>query len=133
VDADHFKRINDEYGHVAGDQVLRQLARHMQRELRRSDLATRYGGEEFALVLPQTDAREAMSLAERIRSRLASLPIPIDASRCVSLSVSIGVATLSGRRHGSPAALAREILDSADRAVYRAKAAGRNTVRGEEP
>ncbi|MBB5015692.1 GGDEF domain-containing protein [Rehaibacterium terrae] len=118
IDVDHFKAINDRYGHARGDEVLVALAQRLKRCARQGDYVVRYGGEEFALVLPATDARQAQAIAERIhqeiaRNRLAGL----------SVTVSIGVATAT-----SPEADLYEVLQHADEALYRAKAAGRNTT-----
>ncbi|MCB1745152.1 MAG: GGDEF domain-containing protein, partial [Gammaproteobacteria bacterium] len=144
-----FKRINDSHGHAAGDEVLRTLGAFLKRTLRASDFATRYGGEEFALVLPHTNPSEATRLAERIRNDIASLSIPISArtepQRCLRVTVSIGVATLTpngrwtretsttrasdyGSGHGRGQDPARWLLDRADAGVYAAKSAGRNRV-----
>lgn len=128
IDADHFKRINDEYGHAAGDLVLVALAQRLRAHLRSSDLAARYGGEEFALLLPQTDAASACHLAERIRCAVAEAPIALDDGQAVGLTVSIGVAAVTGQVRQSADRLGAQLLQDADRAVYRAKAAGRNRV-----
>ncbi len=128
VDADHFKRVNDSCGHAAGDEVLKQIAKRIREELRASDIATRYGGEEFAILLPQTSLDNATALAERIRQRVAETPIVIDDRRRLSLTLSIGVSqTRAGEWHDIPAQC-RSLLETADRAVYRAKEAGRNCV-----
>lgn len=128
IDADHFKRINDTYGHAAGDQVLVALAQRLRSHLRGSDLASRYGGEEFAVLLPQTDAASACSLAERIRVAVESQPVPLEDGRAVSLSVSIGVAALAAMTSQMAAAAGATLLQQADEAVYRAKSEGRNRV-----
>jgi diguanylate cyclase (GGDEF)-like protein len=129
IDADHFKKINDTYGHQAGDHVLRELADRIRSQLRASDIATRFGGEEFALLLPQTSLKEALMLAERIRLEVNAQPIPLADGSSVQLSVSIGVSEtqpLSGR--SQQAADGEQLLVNADHALYRAKANGRNRI-----
>ncbi|HEX6535975.1 MAG TPA: diguanylate cyclase [Gemmatimonadaceae bacterium] len=125
VDLDHFKTINDTYGHVMGDEVLRGVARMLQREARAVDIVARYGGEEFVVVLPETPQEGAVSLAERIRSRVADTP-PLAGSDYgwLRVTVSIGVATVPSPRVNSP----EELIALADEALYRAKAQGRNRV-----
>jgi two-component system, cell cycle response regulator len=129
IDADHFKRINDGYGHQAGDTVLRELASRIRSQLRASDVATRYGGEEFALLLPQTNLNEALLLAERIRLEVAQSQIHLDDGQAVDLTVSIGVSKtlpmLGKSRHQE---VGEHLLASADQALYQAKANGRNRV-----
>ncbi|MGD8910480.1 MAG: DUF484 family protein [Chromatiales bacterium] len=129
IDADHFKRINDNYGHQAGDCVLRELANRIRSQLRASDVATRYGGEEFALLLPQTNLNEALLLAERIRHEVAQSPIQLEDGQAASLTVSIGVSEtlpmLGKSRHQE---VGEHLLASADQALYQAKANGRNRI-----
>jgi two-component system, cell cycle response regulator len=129
IDADHFKRINDSYGHQAGDSVLRELASRIRSQLRASDVATRYGGEEFALLLPQTGLSEALLLAERIRLEVASSPIPLDDGRELQLTVSIGVSkTLPMLGKSQHQEVGEHLLANADQALYQAKANGRNRI-----
>ncbi len=128
IDADHFKRVNDEWGHAAGDEVLKQIASRIRAQLRASDIATRYGGEEFAILLPQTTLDNATALAERIRQCVAATPIPIDGGRKLLLTLSIGVSQTRAGEWQDVAGQCRDLIDSADRAVYRAKEAGRNCV-----
>ncbi len=124
IDVDNFKRINDEYGHLAGDQVLREVGRMISQSTREIDISGRYGGEEFCVVLPDTDKQGALLAAERIRVSLSDQKIKAyDAS--VHVSVSIGVATLPDDAHHMT-----ELLDKADWALYRAKRLGRNRVIG---
>lgn len=129
IDADHFKRVNDRHGHSAGDQVLVALAKRVREQLRGSDLPTRYGGEEIAVLLPQTDVTNARLLAERMRSHIADTPIALPDGEAITVTVSIGVAQLESRCELPLDELAQRLLDSADRQVYRAKEAGRNCVR----
>ena len=121
VDIDHFKRFNDTFGHLAGDAVLRRLADTFRASLRGSDFAGRYGGEEFLLVLPETEASTAVEIAERIRTRVAG-PAGTDAAAERGITVSVGVA----------AAVEGDDLESlirnADTALYRAKQEGRDRV-----
>jgi len=124
LDLDRFKQINDTYGHLAGDDVLRRIADAMTEVLRDYDLAGRFGGEEFVMLLPQTRATDAFKIAERVRSHIAQLPIIIDSGERVRITVSIGVAALDA---GSSRELT-ELLAAADAALYRAKASGRDQV-----
>ncbi len=128
VDADHFKQINDRHGHAAGDQVLTALAQRLRTRLRTSDLATRYGGEEFAVLLPQTDAESARILAESIRRSVAGEPIVLETGEAVSLTVSIGVAALTPGDGRAARDAGEALLEAADAAVYRAKGGGRDRV-----
>lgn len=125
IDADHFKQVNDLYGHSSGDQVLREIALRVKECLRASDVATRYGGEEFALLLPQTDAREAFHLAERIRQRVAGHPVPVGDGREIEITVSIGVSELRSAAEENPG---QRLIEDADSALYQAKQKGRNRV-----
>ncbi|HXO19658.1 MAG TPA: diguanylate cyclase [Thermoanaerobaculia bacterium] len=122
ADLDHFKLINDTYGHDAGDAVLKQAAERMRSELRDCDFLGRYGGEEFLLVLPGCDAAAATQVAGRVRARLAAEPLCAGKLR-LAVSVSLGVATTS-----APAAEPDALIKAADCALYRAKARGRNRV-----
>ncbi|MBT2989098.1 MAG: diguanylate cyclase [gamma proteobacterium symbiont of Ctena orbiculata] len=129
IDADHFKGINDNHGHQAGDAVLRELANRIRSQLRASDIATRFGGEEFALLLPQTSLDEALLLAERIRLEVNSQPIALGDGSSLQLSVSIGVSEtrplLSKTRQKADG---EQLLVNADQALYQAKANGRNRI-----
>ena len=122
LDLDHFKRINDTLGHDAGVQVLREVAKRLRRNLRGLDLACRYGGEEFVLAMPETPARSAGLVAERIRTQLGNIPVDA-AGTLVPVSASLGVATVDLAGDDSAALLKR-----ADAALYRAKHGGRNRV-----
>jgi diguanylate cyclase (GGDEF)-like protein len=119
ADIDDFKGTNDTHGHAAGDEVIRRVARALSDNARAADLVARYGGDEFAVLLPETGAREAFRLAERMREAVAGISVP-GAAR--SINGSFGVATLESG--GSPDLL----LSAADEALYEAKAAGRNRV-----
>ncbi len=124
IDIDHFKRINDGYGHPAGDAVLREVASLIRAQLRASDVVARYGGEEFAILLPDTGVIRALEVAERIRAAIAASPITTGSGEEIPVTVSIGLATLAGGREADPMGLVAE----ADQALYRAKAGGRNRV-----
>jgi len=124
IDIDYFKSINDSYGHDAGDDVLRDFALRIKRSIRGIDLACRYGGEEFVIVMPETDMTVAAMVAERLRRRIAAEPFAIDQSkRSVPVTISIGIASLRGKEDTAAAVLKR-----ADQALYRAKRDGRNRV-----
>ncbi len=133
IDADHFKQINDLHGHGAGDSVLRELALRVRECLRLSDIATRFGGEEFTLLLPQTDATEAGNLAERIRHRIQDKPIAIHGGKSVAVTVSIGVSALRTACENSPQSTAEQLISEADNALYLAKKSGRNRVQLANP
>ncbi len=126
IDLDHFKRINDTYGHPIGDRVLVWLVGILKDGVRSEDLVARYGGEEFVLLLPNTDAERARSLAERLRKRIASEPVPLaPGDGRLRVTVSMGVADYQpGKVDRSP----DDLLRAADEALYRAKAHGRNRV-----
>ena len=122
LDIDHFKKLNDTYGHPAGDAALRNTARAIQKAIRIADVAARYGGEEFVVIMPSTDEAGAYKLAERLRRALEKEQVIFEAAR-ITLTASIGLAEWPAQGK-QPAAL----LASADRALYAAKAGGRNRV-----
>lgn len=121
IDIDHFKQVNDRYGHLIGDEVLRAVAGVIAHSKRKGDIAVRYGGEEFLLVLLGTHLAGAYEIAERIRENVAIEPLPFP------LSVSIGIACSH-----TPGELPEKVFDRADQALYRAKAAGRNRVAADD-
>ncbi|HEX4321958.1 MAG TPA: diguanylate cyclase [Acidobacteriaceae bacterium] len=123
IDLDHFKEVNDQYGHLTGDAVLRIVAQLLLLCLRKTDLLARYGGEEFAVLLPETSLAGAEVIAERIRQTICQKPVVAEGVS-VDVSVSIGLASHSDEREATPEIL----LKKADLALYRAKAAGRNRV-----
>jgi two-component system, cell cycle response regulator len=124
LDIDYFKSINDTYGHDAGDDVLRDFALRVKRSIRGIDLACRVGGEEFVVVMPETDMAVAAMVAERLRRRIASEPFPISQGRqSLPVTLSIGIAALRGQDDNAAALIKR-----ADQALYRAKRDGRNRV-----
>jgi diguanylate cyclase (GGDEF)-like protein len=122
-DLDHFKRINDNFGHAVGDTVLQHAARLFVTHLRRIDYVFRWGGEEFAILLPATDRGEALHTAERLRATVASTPVTLEDGRSVHVTVSIGMALFP-----YSASSERELLRLADQALYRAKEDGRDRV-----
>jgi two-component system cell cycle response regulator len=123
LDIDYFKSINDGHGHDAGDDVLREFALRIRKSIRGIDLACRYGGEEFVVVMPETDLAVATMVAERLRRRIASEPFPIQqGARTVEVTISIGIAALGSSDN------AASVLKRADQALYRAKRDGRNRV-----
>ncbi|KAA5598183.1 PleD family two-component system response regulator [Blastochloris sulfoviridis] len=124
IDIDHFKSVNDTWGHDAGDDVLREFALRLKRCIRGIDLACRYGGEEFVVVMPETDLGAAEAVAERIRRQIAADPFAIHkGTRHLDVTISIGLASRMGPSDGAEA-----ILKRADEALYRAKRGGRNRV-----
>jgi diguanylate cyclase (GGDEF)-like protein len=128
IDIDHFKQVNDTYGHLAGDAVLATLSATLRALLRDYDIIGRFGGEEFAVLLPQTDAVVAEQITERLRAKLAEITVPASSGNVVQavplqVTVSIGVATLQAARRDLD-----ELIAAADAALYRAKAQGRNQV-----
>jgi diguanylate cyclase (GGDEF)-like protein len=121
ADIDHFKQINDTYGHAAGDQVLREVAARMKGSLRSYDVAGRYGGEEFLVIVPDCDEVAALRVAEKMRTAVCSTPIQILGTDRTT-SISLGVSTRS-----APTS-ADALLSAADTALYQAKSCGRNCV-----
>lgn len=124
IDVDHFKRVNDTYGHLAGDAVLRALGALLREQLRLTDVAARYGGEELAVLLPHTDAAGAFRLADRLRQHMMDLRVPW-ADGAVTVTASMGVTTDPG---GNSGPTPQDMLARADEALYRAKSGGRNRV-----
>lgn len=123
LDMDHFKRINDAYGHVAGDRVLKQVAANCREQLRDSDVCGRLGGEEFGVLMPGSTVDQGMEISERIRMSLARSPVNVRDSQHIIMTVSIGLA--STETHGYAL---RPLLLAADDALYAAKRGGRNRV-----
>lgn len=121
LDVDHFKRFNDAHGHDAGDAVLRQLGQVLMENCRAVDLACRFGGEEFAVVIPDVTREEMTSWAERFLARVRVMKVIVDGLVLPQLTVSIGIASFP--EHGEETA---EVIQAADRALYAAKEAGRD-------
>lgn len=124
IDVDEFKAVNDTYGHLAGDAVLGELAQLLGRAARSVDTVARYGGDEFVIAVPETGETGALAFAERLRDRIEEHPFEIGREDPISLTVSIGVADFPEPKVET----AEDLLDCADRALYRAKAGGRNLV-----
>lgn len=123
LDIDYFKPVNDTYGHDVGDAVLKEFATRLQRNIRGVDLACRFGGEEFVVVMPDTDMRQAQGVAERVRSAVADEGFAIGTGMSLNITVSVGLA-LNGQAGDTP----ESVIKRADVALYRAKRAGRNRV-----
>ena len=130
IDVDHFKRVNDLYGHVVGDEVLRSVAHCIQGQVRDSDISARYGGEEFVVLLPGTGIEAGYALAERIRRSVSAQAFVVPGVvHALTVTVSIGVAEYRGGAGAVDAgATGEQLIALADEALYEAKAAGRNTV-----
>ncbi len=131
VDVDHFKQLNDEFGHAAGDRVLKHVAQQLEAAVRRTDLVARYGGEEFVVVLPESNAAQAMMRMERIRESIASTALPLEKHKArtsqANMKVTISIGIASWPVDGNAAA---ELISSADRRMYEAKKRGRNMTIG---
>ena len=123
LDLDHFKDVNDQYGHQVGDLVLQQAAATIEEHVREVDHVGRYGGEEFLVTLPETTPAEAMHMAQRLVDAIAALTIPLSDGRVLSLTVSIGVAAFPDNAQST-----QELIKAADMAMYKAKRDGRNRV-----
>ncbi|MBS1170942.1 MAG: hypothetical protein H6R01_1860 [Burkholderiaceae bacterium] len=129
LDIDHFKQINDRFGHQDGDDVLREVATRIKAELRLSDSLGRFGGEEFVVLLVDASSAGARNVAERIRSGIANRIFKLDSGRTCQVTASIGVATLTTDNASQPATnIAQQLIGQADRALYQAKNSGRNRV-----
>ncbi|MDS4073322.1 MAG: diguanylate cyclase, partial [Defluviicoccus sp.] len=123
IDLDHFKEINDRYGHAVGNKVLEAVSRYFASRLRRYDQVCRYGGEEFVIMLPDTDLEAAVPIIERLRSGLARLPVILDDGTRLTITGSFGIAPLA------PTEPVHASIAHADQAMYEAKRSGRNQVR----
>jgi diguanylate cyclase (GGDEF)-like protein len=129
IDIDRFKGINDGYGHLAGDAALKEIAQRIESKIRSMDTAARFGGDELAVLLPESSAAEAANLGERIRECIAAVPVALTAEIERTLTVSVGVAAVApGRHEADLKTLADRLIADADAALYRAKAMGRNRV-----
>jgi diguanylate cyclase (GGDEF)-like protein len=128
LDIDKFKRINDEFGHQAGDEILRGVAGIIKSQLRTNDLFARYGGEEFVALLPQVSLVRAHEVAERIRARMEAHSFELPQGINLAITISIGVAMLPETLLDDHTEASRKLIESADSALYRAKGSGRNKV-----
>ncbi len=129
LDIDHFKAVNDTWGHAAGDAVLREFAQRIETEVRASDVAARYGGEEFVVLLPGTGTADGVRLAERIRSAVGARPFDLPGGEHIPVTVSIGIsAALPESRARDLKTLGESLLARADVALYNAKTEGRDRV-----
>jgi two-component system, cell cycle response regulator len=126
IDIDHFKKINDTFGHDIGDEVLREFALRLASNVRAIDLPCRYGGEEFTVIMPETRMADALRIAERIRKHVSASPFKVaNGDEMLTVTVSVGVSATGG-----PEDTPEALLKRADEGVYEAKASGRNTVVG---
>jgi diguanylate cyclase (GGDEF)-like protein len=130
ADIDHFKDVNDQYGHPLGDLVLINLAKHCQEELREVDIFGRVGGEEFLIVLPESNLSQAQEVAERLRLAVSAKPCAFHNGHPVSITISLGISVFDPTMEKDllPAALLKKYYELCDQAMYRAKASGRNKV-----
>ncbi|MBP0484032.1 diguanylate cyclase [Sagittula salina] len=124
ADLDHFKQVNDDFGHAAGDAVLVALSHRLRDSLRAADLIARWGGEEFLIAMPDTDRRKAQRMAERLCAMMAKHPVTLSGNRRITVTLSIGVAIGMPAAHDKPA----DLVSRADSALYAAKNKGRNAV-----
>ena len=131
LDIDHFKRINDQYGHIVGDTVLKNLSLFCQHKLRDIDVFGRFGGEEFLIACPETDAKAALEIAERLREAISKDYFAIVNGKEINLTVSIGISIFDPKQvHHDSLDLAMDLyIDYSDKAMYCAKNAGRNQVK----
>ncbi|MEM9263727.1 MAG: diguanylate cyclase, partial [Pseudomonadota bacterium] len=127
LDLDHFKSINDTYGHDAGDAVLQEFADRIRSSVRAIDLACRYGGEEFLVAMPDTEKKVAAMVAERLRDSVANSPVVLNGGRDeINVTVSIGIASTEDMSEGEDSS--QKLIKRADEALYSAKDGGRNRV-----
>jgi diguanylate cyclase (GGDEF)-like protein len=124
LDVDHFKYVNDTYGHLSGDRVLRQMAKTLAERTRAQDQVGRFGGEEFLVIVPDTDVDGALTLAETLRTSIENVAFVTEEGKAINVTVSIGVSQL----RASDAQQPEKLIASADQALYRAKLGGRNRV-----
>ncbi|MBT8087958.1 MAG: sensor domain-containing diguanylate cyclase [Gammaproteobacteria bacterium] len=127
LDIDHFKRVNDNWGHAAGDEALREIAQRIESQVRASDVAARYGGEEFIVLMPDTDIGSALLLSERIREAVSGTPMDLPNGESLTITASIGIARVQPAPESSDLKnIGDSLIARADVALYAAKAAGRD-------
>ena len=125
LDIDHFKKVNDTWGHGVGDEALKLLSAVCHASLRSHDIFARFGGEEFGVLLPEVSELHAVAVAERLRQRIADMQIPVD-GQMTHITVSVGIAHVDGAEGEVPAAA--KLIEAADDALYAAKSEGRNRI-----
>ena len=123
IDIDDFKKVNDRYGHLSGDMVLQEIAKRLQKSVRKSDMVFRFGGEEFVVLLHGANSEKALSIAERIRLEVANKEVKIYGDSKIPVTISCGVATVNESIRD-----VQELIDKADIAMYKAKQSGKNRV-----
>ena len=123
MDIDNFKQVNDTYGHLVGDMVLKEIAATIQKTIRHVDIPARYGGEEFTVILPETAALNAVIIAERLRQRISEIEVKVDDNIILRPTVSIGIAEYPNAADGI-----KELIDCADKALYVSKENGKNCI-----
>ena len=123
MDIDNFKNVNDTYGHLVGDMVLKEIAATIQKTIRHVDIPARYGGEEFTIILPETPAINAVVIAERLRKRISEIEVRIDNDTVIHPTISIGLAEFP-----NAAEEINELIDWADKALYVSKENGKNCI-----
>ncbi|MEX2123549.1 MAG: DUF484 family protein [Woeseia sp.] len=129
LDLDHFKQVNDTFGHGAGDDVLRELSRRIESQVRGSDVAARYGGEEFVILLPHTEVESGKRLAERIRHAVSANPVVFGDGKAVTITTSIGIACATPQEGDFDLkTLGESLIARADVALYKAKSGGRDRI-----
>lgn len=126
LDIDHFKTVNDRYGHLTGDRVLRAVAQRLSERVRATDTVARYGGEEFAILFPGCDLNEALRLAEALREAVGEIQFPELESEGITASLGFTICTCAHTQHETGEALAEAMVRSADQALYASKRQGRN-------
>lgn len=124
IDLDHFKQINDNYGHESGNVVLVKIAKLIKDSTRKLDIQSRYGGEEFAIILPSTERAVAINVAERLRKVIANTPVIIDEQQSLQVTASMGLAIYQAGGLGN----ANQLIREADKYLYQAKKSGRNQL-----
>ena len=123
MDIDNFKQVNDTYGHLVGDMVLKEIAATIQKTIRHVDIPARYGGEEFTIILPETAAINAVTIAERLRKRISEIEVTVDGNTVIHPTVSIGISEYPNAAEGI-----NELIDWADKALYVSKENGKNCI-----